>query len=131
MKHTNGFQVSGLPESLKDAVRAFIVARAIRLLRGHKGEHSSMLVNASRFTNVQTQLRNEIHAFLGDIQSTVRINSSKTEEEALQSPEIRALHELWRREYADTEFSWAYLQTRLNDAVAPIGVVEASRSPEA
>ena len=104
MKHSNGFQVSGLPESLKDAVRAFIVARAIRLLRGHQGEHSSMLVNASRFTNVQTQLRNEIHAFLGDIQSTVRVNSSKPVRGALQSPEIHELHELWLKEYSDTEW---------------------------
>jgi hypothetical protein len=36
-----------------DALRAFIVARTIRNLRGQKAQHASMLVNASRFTGVQ------------------------------------------------------------------------------
>lgn len=124
MSHTNGFRVEGLPESLKDAVRAFIVARAIRLLRNQLGQHSSMLVNASRFTNVQTQLRNEIHAFLGDVQSSVRVNAGKPESEALESPEIRALRDLWATEYSNTEFSWSKVQQVLNEAASPITVVE-------
>lgn len=124
LSHTNGFRVDGLPESLKEAVRAFIVSKSIRLLRGQHGQHSSMLVNASRFTNVQTQLRNEIHAFLGNVQSSVRVNAATTEAEALRSPEIRALHAVWQKEYSETDFDWLSVQRTLNDAAAPITVVE-------
>ena len=64
------------PPSLADAVRTFILGRAIRLARGHEGQHCSMLVNASRFTNVQRQLRNEIHGLLDDIQRSIRVNGA-------------------------------------------------------
>jgi hypothetical protein len=61
LKHKIDFVVRALPPSLISAIRTFIVGRAIRLARGQNGQHSSMLVNASRFTNIQTQIRNEVH----------------------------------------------------------------------
>ena len=42
-----------------------------------------MLVNASRFTNVQRQLRNELHSRLELIQSSVRVNGALPPEQAL------------------------------------------------
>lgn len=122
--HKSDFQVKGLPESLKKSVRTFVLARAIRLLRGQAGQHSSMLVNASRFTNVQTQLRNEIHAFLGDTQSSIRVHAAKPVEEALETPEVRELHDVWSEQYADKEFAWPEVQEMLHEAAAPITVVE-------
>ena len=67
IKHPKEIVVSSIPQSLIEATRAFILARAIRLARGHERQHCSMLVNASRFMNVQRQLRNEIHAQLDNI----------------------------------------------------------------
>ena len=52
LKHRIDQEVFDLPGSLLDALRTFVVARAIRLARGHVDEHCSMLVNASRFTGV-------------------------------------------------------------------------------
>ena len=78
-KHPITHVVTALPESLRTAVRTFIVARAIRLARGQATEHNSMLVNVSRFTNVQGQVRNEIHALIDGIRSSVRVNGAKTE----------------------------------------------------
>ena len=44
--------------------------------------------------------------------------------------EIGALHEIWEREFHNTEFDWPTVQDRLHDAASPIGVVEVnSRSP--
>src|SRR5690606_32902802 len=54
IKHKNHHEIVELPSSLIDATRAFVVARAIRILRGQGNDHSSMLVNASRFTSVQS-----------------------------------------------------------------------------
>ena len=54
-----------LPETLKAAVRVFVVARAIRLTAADTvADHNSMLVNVSRFVAVQGQIRNEIHALV-------------------------------------------------------------------
>ena len=130
LKHTQGMVISSLPQSLKDAVRAFIVARAIRLLRGHPSQHCSMLVNASRFLNVQSQLRTEIHAFLSSIQASARVNGELPVPEASNDPEIASLRETWEREYSQAGYRWSEVQSRLHQAAAPIIVAEInSRSP--
>ena len=82
LKHPIEHKISSLPKSLCTAVRTFLLARAIRLARGQSGEHNSMLVNASRFTRVQSQLRNKIHELVNDIRSNVAVNGAKPEAEA-------------------------------------------------
>ena len=48
LKHKIDHDLSSLPESLREAIRAFVLVRAIRLSRGQYSEHNSMLINASR-----------------------------------------------------------------------------------
>ena len=130
IRHPQEVVLHSIPPSLADAVRAFIVGRAIRLARGHEGQHCSMLVNASRFMNVQRQLRNEIHTLVDSIKKSIRVNGALPPSEALSDLEIGALHGIWEREYHDTEFDWHVVQNWLHDAASPIGVVEVnSRSP--
>lgn len=124
LKHPISLQVVGLPPSLIYAARAFIVARAIRLARGHTKNHCSMLVNASRFTGVQRQIRNEIHHRLGNIQASVRICGALPQEQALKDPEISALHDVWLAEYSSAGPTWNEVQALLLESVAPINVVE-------
>lgn len=47
---------SSLPESLKKAIRCFIITCAIRRLRGQTTVHNSMLVHVSRFTRWQDHI---------------------------------------------------------------------------
>lgn len=125
LKHTKELTVIALPDSLKLAVRTFLVARAIRLARGQIGKHSSMLINASRFTDVQRQLRNEVHALVDQIRSSVRVNGALDPETALNDQEILALHSAWRQEYEPgAGLTWSAIQPFLLDAVAPVSVVE-------
>ena len=124
MRHTKDFVVTGLPPSLVEAIRCYIVGRAIRLARGHQGQHSSMLVNASRFTDVQRQIRNEIHNIINRILASIRINGALQVEQALLDPELRLLHGVWATEYRDAGLDWASVQQHLLDATASITVVE-------
>lgn len=125
LKHTKDFTVTGLPASLEKAVRAFVIARAIRLARGQRNKHGSMLVNASRFTNVQRQMRNEVHAMVDRLRASVRVNGALSEAKALQDAEIAALHSVWLEEYApDSEFCWGDIQPLLHESIAPVSVVE-------
>lgn len=117
-------EIISLPPSLINAIRAFIVARAIRLARGHENQHCSMLVNASRFTGVQGQIRNEIHNTLKNIQASVRVNGALSPVAALRDPEIAELHSVWQSEYSSTEFDWQVIQKLLLNAAAPITAVE-------
>ncbi len=124
LRHRIEHIVASLPPSLMSAVRAFVLARAIRLTRGHVDEHCSMLVNASRFTNVQRQLRSEIHTRLERIQASVRVNGALPPDEALRDTEISALRDVWIDEYSDTGVPWDSVLANLHEAAASVKVVE-------
>src|SRR5690554_4426252 len=67
VKHKIDHNLDVIPQSLLMALRAFVLSRTIRDLRGAQSSHCSMLVNASRFTAVQSKLRNRIHEALDRI----------------------------------------------------------------
>ncbi|OXX69360.1 endonuclease [Vibrio sp. V19_P1S1T109] len=122
IKHKIEHETYQLPDSLMFALRAFLLSRAIRNLRGQSSSHCSMLVNASRFTRVQSQLKNRLYEALERIQNALRVNSSLTK--ALKDPEIKALFDVWEAEYQDTEFDWDKIQKAIFDAIASAKVVE-------
>jgi hypothetical protein len=124
LKHEKETQVVALPPSLIEAVRTFVVARAIRLVRGHENQHCSMLVNASRFTDVQRQIRNEIHVKLEAIQASCRVNGALPPKQALKDPEIGALHAVWEKHFGQTDTEWSAVQALLHEAASPIRAVE-------
>ena len=123
-KHHIEHRVVDLPASLKAAVRAFVLARAIRLARGQAGEHNSMLVNVSRFTAVQSQIRNVIHDLIDRIRRSVRVNGAKPEAEALRDSEIAALHDVFVEEYQGIRESWSDVFPWLWDSVSPVRIQE-------
>lgn len=124
LKHGIGQLITALPASLVKAVRTFVVGRSIRLLRGHKTQHCSMLVNASRFTGVQGQIRGALQRLVEDMQASVRLNAALPGAQALRDPEISELKAAWDAEFADAGPAWLDVQNRLLEAVAPIKVVE-------
>ena len=123
IRHKIDHELVALPNSLITALRAFLLSRSIRNLRGHHSSHCSMLVNASRFTAVQGHLRNYLHEALERIQNSVRINASRGAM-ALNDPEIAELYAVWKEEYSDTEPNWASIQAELFDSIASAKVVE-------
>lgn len=126
IKHKIDHPVDVLPNSLVHAVHAFIVSRAIRNSRGQQAAHASMLVNASRFTDVQGRLRSQIADVVGRIREAVAVDAGKPLA-ALSNPEIAALHSVWQQEYAD-EADWADVQPRLNEVLVASRVVEINAS---
>lgn len=122
--HNKELAVTTLPPSLVEALRVFVVARAIRLARGHKREHCSMLVNASRFVNVQRQLRNELHTCMEEIRASLRVNGALHPDQAVLDPQIWKLRESWKTEYGTAGFSWPEVLSHLYQAASPIRVVE-------
>ena len=125
LKHPKDHRVTELPKTLEAAVRVFVVARAIRLARGHVGRHNSMLVNVSRFVAVQGQIRNEIHTLVGRIRSSARVNGKRPPAQATRDPEIAALRQAFEEHYADSSgVSWAVVQSLLHESASAVNVVE-------
>ena len=124
LRHSIDTVLTGIPESLKAAVRTFILGRAIRLVRGEQRQHCSMLVNASRFISVQRQLRNAIHEYLDDLKNSIRVNGALPAKTAIQDRQIEALRSTWEEEFVGAEPDWIAVQERLMEAASPIRVVE-------
>jgi len=115
--------VSALPPSLSEALRSFVIVNALRDLRGDVGTHRSMLVNLSRFTNVQNQVASMLDAQLRELQRHIRTFGRLETATALQqSPHIALLYDLWQRDFQDGQFSWHEVQFALNEAAQPIVV---------
>ena len=128
MKHKIDHSVDVLPDSLVRAVRAFIVARAIRNARGQQASHASMLVNASRFTGVQGRLRSRIADVVSRIRDAVAVDGGKGTA-ARRNPEMAALHAVWEEEYADAEGAdWTAVQSRLHEVLVAARVIEVNAS---
>tara|TARA_R110001583_G_scaffold142925_1_gene295048 strand:+ start:2353 stop:5217 length:2865 start_codon:yes stop_codon:yes gene_type:complete len=60
-----------LPESLKEAVRAFIIVIAIRCHRGESSAHNTMLVNVSHLKDHQNQLETFIEEYHKEINQSI------------------------------------------------------------
>jgi len=118
--HRSFFEVNGLPTSLLEALRAFILANAIRDLRGEGASHRSMLVNVSRFTNVQDQVAELLDQELRQVQQDVRNYSRLPSEEAMRNRNIALLRQTWEREFQDTGPEWLDVQEALVGAALPI-----------
>lgn len=126
MKHKIDHPVDVLPESLIRAVRAFIVARAIRNARGQQAAHASMLINASRFTDVQGRLRSRVADVVDRMRDAVAVDEAKGKA-ALRNPEIAALHAVWESEFAEAA-DWPTVQARLHEVLVAARVVEVNAS---
>ena len=70
--HRSNWIVDQLPDSLKRAMRAFILACATRAARGDQGQHNSMLIHVTRFVNVQGQVAELVRSELWDLQNRIR-----------------------------------------------------------
>lgn len=68
-----------LPPSLYRAINQFIVARAIRNLRGQANKHCSMMVNVSRFVDVQKLVRDLISIYEKKLREAVKANYAMPE----------------------------------------------------
>lgn len=130
MKHKIDHPVDVLPESLIRAVRAFVVARAIRNARGQQAAHASMLINASRFTDVQGRLRSRVADVVDRMRDAVAVDGAKGKV-ALRNPEIAALHAVWESVLAEPEAEgadWPTVQARLHEVLVAARVVEVNAS---
>jgi hypothetical protein len=68
-----------IPESLREAILAFVVTVAVRRWRGQAGDHNSMLVHVTRFTAVQKLVRLQVQGELERIQHRFRHADKRTD----------------------------------------------------
>jgi hypothetical protein len=66
-----------LPESLKRAIKSFILTCAIRRVRGQKDVHNSMLIHVSRYINWQKQITTLVDNVFTVYRNAIEMNDPK------------------------------------------------------
>jgi hypothetical protein len=120
--HKITHRVDSLPPSLLEAVRRFLLARAVRILRGRGQDHSSMLVNVSRFNSVQKQVTALLNHYMEELLNSVKLHIALPEQEALRDPGLRAIRETWEAMSSVEGETWDMVKGKLIQAASSIVV---------
>lgn len=124
-KHKSDFQVQSIPESLKYAIRTFVIATSIRAIRGDANEHSSMMVNVSPWKATQSSVEWLTRDYLRQLRDSIKAYSALPGSEALKlSSDLRLLKDTWRTEYSSLAgISWDQIQQQLYDTIKTMRIV--------
>ena len=76
--------IDNIPESLRTAIKCFIVTCAIRIARGQENKHNSMLIHISRFQAWQNHLKEIIDRLFKYYKSEIEANDPTMLEELRQ-----------------------------------------------
>lgn len=131
VKHRKEFALVSLPPSCEEAITAFVLTRAIRILRGQIDSHNSMLVNISRFTRIQSQTKLMVDEYVKVLRQAVVNYSKLPERQALAHPAIAYVKTIWDKQFVNSGFTWSRVQPVLKEAISPIEVVEVNSSSAA
>lgn len=123
INHKNYDTIEYIPSDLKKAICTFLVANVIRDLRGDNKVHRSMLINVSRFTNIQEQVNILVNSYLKDVQSAVKVFGGLEKDKALKNEYIYDLYNAYNSYYKECGFDWENIQCNLHKSIAPVTTV--------
>lgn len=100
-----------LPPSLYEAIGYFCLVNAISDFRYDTNQHRSMMVNVSRFTNVQNVTAELIQTYIGQIKSDLENYSQLPVYQAMKIKNIQNLSYIWTKYNLEdvAGIKWSYL----------------------
>ena len=119
--HKHDYPIGGIPASLREAIRVYLLTVAIRFLRSDRKKHCSMMINVSRFNDVQANIEGEVYAYLAQIKDSVAVNARARGEPT--DTTIIELRADFQREFGDLGISLDDLLSVLHEAISPVRVV--------
>ena len=126
LKHKPAHDLQLLPPSMKEAIRVFLLTRAIRFLRGQGDRHCSMMINASRFNDVQDKANGLVYAYLVEVRNSVTVNAGLSLSH-ISDQNIHDIAEDFRREFSDTPETFGEVLKVLGEAISAISVVTVNK----
>ena len=130
-RHRRSHVPQDMPDSLKQALKCFVLSIAARMALGDDTSHCSMLVHVTRFNDVQERVMSQISAHLDYVRNTLLAGA-----QAQRAALLLEFQNIWNREYV-AKFpvfqghpsqlndpiilpTWQIVEGRLNDALAKL-----------
>lgn len=116
-----------VPDSLREAVMAFIISCSVRSLRGQGGKHNSMLIHITRFVDVQEHVYSQVDNLMRDLKQILSYGEEGSADKLLMN-----FKQLWENDFIPTnvdindplcpEHNWAEVSKEILIAVQSIDV---------
>lgn len=119
LKHKNGHVLAALPESMCEAMRVFFLVVALRHLRGDGNRHCSMMINVSRFNDMQEQVLGLVYSYAERLKSAIRVNAGLGSR-GLSDPDMQCLKTTFDANFKETEFGFGDILSEFHEAVRTI-----------
>lgn len=119
LDHKRDAPVPQLPPSLLKAIRLFCLSRAVRILRGQETKHCSMMINVSRFNDVQEKVLGHVYTYRELLKNAIEVNAG-FDPATITDSHITSFREDFESEYAGCGFSFAEVLPTLPKAVSTI-----------
>jgi hypothetical protein len=128
-KHDKTLQLEGLPQSVEDAIGVFLLSCAIRDLRKEPLKHRSMLVNVTRFTDVQIRLAAIVKAYIHSLVEDIK-QYMADDDLWSRHPSLSRLHEVYVEHYSACEVGWDSVRAKLYDSTASVRILTINQLSE-
>ncbi|MEY8214322.1 MAG: Z1 domain-containing protein, partial [Colwellia sp.] len=112
-------EISAMPGSLKQAIRAFIIVISVRNIRGEKNSHNTMLVNISHLKTHQDRLEFLIEGYVKEIYEALDSFSGFGFEDARNSIVLRELEKTYK-DIFDIKEDYKKIFSKLRDSSGKI-----------
>ncbi len=119
VKHKKDFVVTILPDSMKEAILAFLLNNVIRTLRGDKYQHRSMMINVTALNDPQESVSDAVKKYLSQLLNIIEQDVYKPEQDFIRNAEMNKLHRLYTTGDANrmdfyspirNEYAWVDIQ---------------------
>lgn len=101
LNHKRDHQIPDLPPSLYTAMRVFVISRAIRVVRGQSAKHCSMMINVSRFNDIQDSVYGKVYEYLQLLRAAIEVHAGNRAM-AQDNSTMRALIEDFEDEFGNS-----------------------------
>jgi len=101
-KEDHVYEVNGMTDDLKEAIRYFFLVVAERHIRGQSVDHNSMMINFQYLTKLQSELYLHVNDYVKKLQDAISSNSSFPLKHARKSSYIKLLEETFDKVFVKT-----------------------------
>ncbi|MBW4863127.1 MAG: Z1 domain-containing protein [Paeniclostridium sp.] len=123
LSHKKDMKLSKLPDTLKDAIRLFLINIGIRNLRNQGNKHNSMLIHASRFTSVHQEIGTRVEDYLCSLRKDIMAYGSLSNPEK-QSKNIKDIKDTFEKRCKDINAKWEDVIKSISELVNTVVIRE-------
>jgi hypothetical protein len=123
LSHKKNHDIKNIPSSMKQAIHCFVIGKAVRILRGQQKKHCSMMVNASRFVDVQQQIKEHVSYYIKTLGIAAKYNCTLPEREALKEEHLADIKRTYDVRFSKINKEWSDVQKVLAEAIGSIRIL--------